>query len=123
MSRSGTTWIAKIFDSHPNTHYRHEPNSGGALTTMPLIAPIADKYNYIISQFIERLEDMNTPRAACSHCHTRVKDSLIPPSGGYWIFSSTYLPYIKLNYSSSRLNFGAGIIASNQKKRRRLWNK
>jgi hypothetical protein len=25
--RSGTTWLAKIFDSHPNVLYRHEPNA------------------------------------------------------------------------------------------------
>ena len=24
--RSGTTWLAKIFDSHPATLYRHEPD-------------------------------------------------------------------------------------------------
>ncbi len=28
MPRSGTTWIGKIFDSHPDTLYRHEPDSG-----------------------------------------------------------------------------------------------
>jgi len=28
MPRSGTTWLGKIFDSHPGTLYRHEPDSG-----------------------------------------------------------------------------------------------
>lgn len=27
MERSGTTWIGKLFDSHPDTLYRHEPDS------------------------------------------------------------------------------------------------
>ena len=27
MRRSGTTWLAKIIDSHPDTLYRHEPDS------------------------------------------------------------------------------------------------
>lgn len=27
MPRSGTTWIGKLFDSHPDTLYRHEPDS------------------------------------------------------------------------------------------------
>jgi hypothetical protein len=93
---------------------------------MPHIAPIADadKCPSIISQFIQCLPQLNTPKAADSHSHTRVKDSLIPPSScGYWIFSGGDLPYTKLNYSSSRFNFAAGIIASNQRKRRLLWNK
>lgn len=27
LPRSGTTWVGKIFDSHPRTLYRHEPDS------------------------------------------------------------------------------------------------
>lgn len=27
MRRSGTTWVGKLFDSHPKTVYRHEPDS------------------------------------------------------------------------------------------------
>lgn len=27
MPRSGTTWVGKLFDSHPDTLYRHEPDS------------------------------------------------------------------------------------------------
>lgn len=27
MRRSGTTWVGKLFDSHPSTVYRHEPDS------------------------------------------------------------------------------------------------
>jgi hypothetical protein len=101
MPCSGTTWIGKTFDSHPNAPYRHEPNSSSALKPMPFIAPIAD-----------------------SHRHTRVKDSLIPLSiCGYWTFSRGHFAYTKLNYLSSRFNFGSGTIASNQKRRRPLWNK
>jgi hypothetical protein len=33
--RSGTTWLAKIFDSHPDTLYRHEPDE-----TRPPVGPI-----------------------------------------------------------------------------------
>jgi len=27
LPHSGTTWIGKLFDSHPDTLYRHEPDS------------------------------------------------------------------------------------------------
>src|SRR6185312_4530492 len=35
LPRSGTTWIGKLFDSHPDTLYRHEPDSVRRLS-MPL---------------------------------------------------------------------------------------
>jgi hypothetical protein len=68
MPRSGTTWIGKIFDSHPDTLYRHEPDSGKSLKSVPLVAPVADaeKYRDILRDFIEHLPLLNTPRAAGS---------------------------------------------------------
>lgn len=38
LPRSGTTWIGKIFDSHPQTVYLHEPDSAVPLDEVPLIA-------------------------------------------------------------------------------------
>jgi hypothetical protein len=37
LPRSGTTWIGKIFDSHPQTLYLHEPDSAIPLKEIPLI--------------------------------------------------------------------------------------
>jgi hypothetical protein len=37
-SRSGTTWLAKIFDSHPKVLYRHEPDEAAGLD--PGLQPI-----------------------------------------------------------------------------------
>ncbi|MEJ2345811.1 MAG: sulfotransferase [Gammaproteobacteria bacterium] len=37
MPRSGTTWIGKIFDSHPRTIYRHEPDNFTAIRELPLL--------------------------------------------------------------------------------------
>ena len=64
--RSGTTWIGKIFDSHPNTLYRHEPDSGSALKSLPLIAPVADcdKYRSTVAHFVGRLALLNSARSA-----------------------------------------------------------
>ena len=38
MPRSGTTWLGKIFDSHPRVLYRHEPDTWQRLKDMPIIA-------------------------------------------------------------------------------------
>jgi hypothetical protein len=37
MPRSGTTWIGKLFDSHQDTYYLHEPDSVCPNTEMPLL--------------------------------------------------------------------------------------
>lgn len=41
LPRSGTSWIARIFDSHPWTLYRHEPDTRFLDSTLP-VAPEAD---------------------------------------------------------------------------------
>ena len=68
MPRSGTTWIAKIFDSHPDTLYRHEPDSGGTLNKMPLFPRVKQWENYsdTIRQFVTELPAMNSIRVAGS---------------------------------------------------------
>jgi Sulfotransferase family len=40
--RSGTSWLGKIFDSHPAVIYRHEPDSVLRPTDFPLMCPIED---------------------------------------------------------------------------------
>ena len=37
LPRSGTTWLGKIFDSHPDTLYRHEPDSVRRIESVPLL--------------------------------------------------------------------------------------
>jgi hypothetical protein len=43
MPRSGTTWLGKIFDSHPDTLYRHEPDTWRPMDAIPLLASRADR--------------------------------------------------------------------------------
>jgi hypothetical protein len=68
MPRSGTTWIGKIFDSHPDTLYRHEPDSWGLLNFVPLMAQVerADEYAPRIRDFCARLPDMKLTKVAAS---------------------------------------------------------
>lgn len=40
--RSGTTWLGKIFDSHPSVIYRHEPDEVLPPTDFPTLCPIAE---------------------------------------------------------------------------------
>jgi hypothetical protein len=39
LPRSGTTWLGKIFDSHPDTFYSHEPDSASRFRGIPLLIP------------------------------------------------------------------------------------
>ena len=37
MPRSGTSWVGKIFDSHPDVLYRHEPDKNVVVPAVPLL--------------------------------------------------------------------------------------
>src|SRR5690606_26486931 len=68
MPRSGTTWIGKIFDSHPDTLYRHEPDSWGRLNAIPLMAPVerAAEYAPTVREFCAALPGMGLTKVAAS---------------------------------------------------------
>ena len=68
MPRSGTTWIAKIFDSHPLTLYRHEPDSGGSLNEIPFFPDVKDweLYDERIQRFVDSLPGMDSLRISGS---------------------------------------------------------
>lgn len=68
MPRSGTTWIGKIFDSHPETLYRHEPDSWGRLNAMPLMPPLddAEQHAPMIQAFCAELPGMTLTKVAGS---------------------------------------------------------
>jgi hypothetical protein len=46
MPRSGTTWLGKIFDSHPATLYRHEPDTWRPMSEVPLLASPSERARY-----------------------------------------------------------------------------
>ncbi len=65
MPRSGTTWLGKLFDSHPDTLYRHEPDTWRRLS-MPRYPDVRDSERYEIElrAFVDDLPAMNAPRVA-----------------------------------------------------------
>ncbi|HET8555182.1 MAG TPA: sulfotransferase [Rhodanobacteraceae bacterium] len=62
MPRSGTTWVGKLFDSHPDTLYRHEPDSVHRLS-LPLYPDEASArfYRHELEQFVASLPRMRSP--------------------------------------------------------------
>lgn len=68
IGRSGTTWLGKIFDSHPDTLYRHEPDSRGTLNALPLFAagPDAESYRDFLEDYIARLPAIRSEKVAAS---------------------------------------------------------
>lgn len=64
MPRSGTTWIGKIFDSHPDTLYRHEPDSCRRLAGIPLFPPL-DQFEHhreALNAYVMGLPTMNVAK-------------------------------------------------------------
>ena len=61
--RSGTTWLGKIFDSHPHTLYKHEPDRFLELPFAPSLAE-AETLAPKIKAFAARLPAINTPHTS-----------------------------------------------------------
>src|SRR5215472_7584402 len=66
--RSGTTWLGKIFDSHPNVLYRNEPDTELPSETLSLLCRVEDleRYRYVARAYLERLIDTRKLRSAGS---------------------------------------------------------
>jgi hypothetical protein len=63
MPRSGSTWIGKLFDSHPDTLYRHEPDSVRRLKLPPFTKKEdAPHYCEELARFVADLPRMRSPK-------------------------------------------------------------
>ena len=59
MPRSGTTWLGKILDSHPDTYYLHEPDSRVSIK-IPLLVTTSDlsEYKKTVEVYITSLKEI-----------------------------------------------------------------
>jgi hypothetical protein len=57
VPRSGTSWLAKIFDAHPSVIYRHEPDIIDRCETIPFIcdADLVRKHKSEAAEWLNRL--------------------------------------------------------------------
>jgi hypothetical protein len=66
--RSGTTWLAKIFDSHPDVLYRHEPDLAVSDLGVPSICRMPEVGSHLarMRQFVAQQVDIATLTTAGS---------------------------------------------------------
>lgn len=59
LPRSGTSWIGKIFDSHPDTLYLHEPDKHVHLPDVPMLLPVEPRA--ALDPFLKRVLSNRAP--------------------------------------------------------------
>jgi hypothetical protein len=66
--RSGTTWLAKILDSHPDVLYRHEPDTVIRNDAIPYLCPreAVSNFRSQAREYLVRLVDVHTLKSAGS---------------------------------------------------------
>ena len=67
LPRSGTSWLGKIFDSHPGVLYRHEPDTVIPMKWLPLVVENNyGDYQAHLRGFVTQLPDIRDPKVSAS---------------------------------------------------------
>jgi hypothetical protein len=84
MPRSGTTWVAKLLDSHPKTYYLHEPDSENRLSVPQIVESAdAEQYKDEVFLFLSTIE----------------RSDSLKVKGRLPLFPKTYLSSFALNFN------------------------
>ena len=64
VARSGTSWLGKIFDSHPNVIYRNEPDFHLPTTELPYFCNSTDfpRFARAATEYLSRLSEIRTTK-------------------------------------------------------------
>ena len=67
IARSGTSWLGKIFDSHPQTLYRHEPDGIQPWPAFPFyLSTNYEQYADALQSFVRTLPSWRTAKVSAS---------------------------------------------------------
>lgn len=100
MPRSGTTWLGKIFDSHPDVLYCHEPDNEFKLDKLPLIhtKEVTEDIKQYLDDYVGNIDNYCTLR-------TRGKSPVFEKS----YLSGMELNRLKLSIARSRISEKLGL--------------
>ncbi len=100
MPRSGTTWIAKILDSHPAVDYRHEPDSLVPIDGVPLLPHLDDQAaREAFATYLAEVGDMRQLRVCGKQ----------PVFAKQWAFGKAGATLLRANILSAKLASRAGM--------------